>query len=197
MDCSGAKAKTVRGVGEWHVFDACGQRKYVTAEERVRFLSAAKALSDEKFALCALLAFAGCRISEALELPRSRLHNGAVTLRTLKRRKTSFRSVPVPEWLLAFLIGLPHHDDAPDRIWLADRSTAYRWVKRAMEKAGIEGLPAMPKGLRHGFGLRAASCDVPPNLIQRWLGHASPLTTAIYLSAVGTEERRFAERMWG
>jgi integrase/recombinase XerD len=53
-----------------------------------------------------------------------------------------------------------------------------------------------PKGLRHGFGIRAASRNIPPNLIQRWMGHASLKTTAIYLDAVGAEEREFASRMW-
>lgn len=184
------------GAGEWHVFDGCGQRKYVTAEERTRFLAAATRLSDEKFAFCAVLAYSGCRISEALELPRGCVHPGAITLRTLKRRKRSFRSVPVPEWLPTLLLRLPRHEAGGDRFWLADRSTAYRWVKRVMDDAGIDGRPAMPKGLRHGFGVRAASSDVPPNLIQRWLGHASPATTAIYLNVVGMEERRFAARMW-
>lgn len=181
---------------EWHIFDDDGRRKYVTAEELTRFLAAAKGQSDAKFAFCAVLAYTGCRISEALELGRGRLHPGAVTLRTLKRRKQVFRSVPVPEWLPALLLRLPRHDEAGDRFWRADRSTAYRWVKRAMDDAGIDGRPAMPKGLRHGFGVRAAGSDVPPSLIQRWLGHASPSTTAIYLNVVGLEERRFAARMW-
>jgi integrase len=55
---------------------------------------------------------------------------------------------------------------------------------------------ACPKGLRHGFGIRAADRSVPANLIQRWMGHASSTTTAIYRDAVGLEERQFASRMW-
>jgi integrase len=34
------------------------------------------------------------------------------------------------------------------------------------------------------------------NLVQRWLGHASMNTTAIYLQAIGDEEREIAARMW-
>jgi integrase/recombinase XerD len=34
------------------------------------------------------------------------------------------------------------------------------------------------------------------NLVQRWLGHASMNTTAIYLQAIGNEEREIAARMW-
>ena len=65
-----------------------------------------------------------------------------------------------------------------------------------MDRAGIEGAMASPKGLRHGYGIKAAVSNVPPNLIQRWLGHAKPETTLIYMDAVGSEERQFAKRMW-
>jgi site-specific recombinase XerD len=76
------------------------------------------------------------------------------------------------------------------------RATAWRTVKLTMSRAGISGPMSSPKGLRHGFGIRAASRGVPPNLIQRFMGHASFTTTAIYLDAVGAEERQFASRMW-
>jgi integrase len=55
---------------------------------------------------------------------------------------------------------------------------------------------ASPKGLRHSFGMCAAGYNILTGLIRRWLGHASPTTTAIYLDAGGIEERRFAARMW-
>ena len=60
----------------------------------------------------------------------------------------------------------------------------------------ITGTPAMPKGLRHGFGVKAFQSNVPPHLVQRWLGHASLRTTAIYGDVIGPEERAFAARMW-
>jgi site-specific recombinase XerD len=65
-----------------------------------------------------------------------------------------------------------------------------------MAKAGISGAPAMPKGLRHGFGVNAFQSNVPPHLVQRWLGHASLKTTSIYGDVIGPDERAFAERMW-
>jgi integrase len=79
------------------------------------------------------------------------------------------------------------------------RALDFRMVavaRATMCQAGIVGPMCCPKGLRHGFGMRAASRNVPTNLIQRWMGHASATTTAIYLDAVGAEERRFASRMW-
>jgi integrase len=65
-----------------------------------------------------------------------------------------------------------------------------------MEAALVEGLCATPKGLRHGFGIKATASEVPLNMTQKWLGHASLVTTAIYANAVGPEEQRIAERMW-
>jgi integrase/recombinase XerD len=87
-------------------------------------------------------------------------------------------------------------DSAYRRIWKWSRTTAWRRVKEVMASANIIGLPAMPKGLRHGFGVNAFQSLVPPHLVQRWLGHASLRTTAIYGDVIGTEERAFAVRMW-
>lgn len=55
---------------------------------------------------------------------------------------------------------------------------------------------AMPKGLRHGFGVNAFQSLVLPHLVQRWLGYASLETTSIYGDVMGSDERAFAERMW-
>jgi integrase/recombinase XerD len=87
-------------------------------------------------------------------------------------------------------------DLASHRLWRFSRTTAWRHVKAAMIAAGITGTPAMPKGLRHGFGVRAFQSNVPPHLVQRWLGHASLRTTGIYGDVVGPDERKIAERMW-
>ena len=65
-----------------------------------------------------------------------------------------------------------------------------------MAAAGVAGPHATPKGLRHGFGVDAFQASVPPHLVQRWLGRASPRTTVIYGDVIGPEERTFAERMW-
>jgi integrase len=67
-----------------------------------------------------------------------------------------------------------------------------------MTAAGISGPHATPKGLRHGFGVRAVTGEkpVPLNMVKKWLGHADLKTTAIYVDAVGAEEDQLAERMW-
>jgi integrase/recombinase XerD len=77
------------------------------------------------------------------------------------------------------------------------RCRAWQLIKGIMREAAITAGPhATPKGLRHSFGLHAIRSGVPLNLVQRWLGHASMNTTAIYLQAIGDEEREIAARMW-
>jgi integrase/recombinase XerD len=187
---------TFAELGDWQVHNAAGRRKYLTADEGARFLQAADRLPPSMRAFCLVLAFAGCRVSEALALTGDHVdtERRTLTIRTLKRRRTVFRAVPVPQSMIDLLQSL--HTDAHGRFWRSHRVTAWRVVKATMQSAGIAGPMCCPKGLRHSFGIRAASHNIPTNLIQRWMGHASPTTTAIYLDAVGTEERLFASRMW-
>ena len=65
-----------------------------------------------------------------------------------------------------------------------------------MNAAAIQGLCASPKGVRHGFGIKAVTSEVPLNMTQKWLGHARLATTAIYTDAIGPEEQEIAKRMW-
>lgn len=132
------------------------------------------------------------------------IESGAVGIETLKRRKRGIvRQVPLPPDLLRelereFNLSKAQHD--PDlanvRIWRMSRTTAWRRIKTVMLRAKIVGSQASPKGLRHAFGVHAIQSGVPVTLLQRWLGHASLKTTAIYLSIVGPEEHAFAQRMW-
>jgi integrase/recombinase XerD len=68
--------------------------------------------------------------------------------------------------------------------------------RNLQEEAGLSGVKASPKGLRHGFGVAAVSAGIPLNLVQKWLGHAQLSTTAIYADTVGAEEKDIAQRMW-
>lgn len=180
------------------LFDAAGHRKYLCGGEHRRFLAAAERMDLEGRVFCRLLAFTGCRISEGLALTPERLdaETGHVVFRTLKRRKVSFRAVPIPPELMRELRWLARGKPRDQRLWNWCRQTAWRRVRWAMTEAGVTGAQAMPKGLRHGFGILNAEQNVPSSLTQRWMGHARLETTAIYQHAVGREERSFAARLW-
>jgi integrase/recombinase XerD len=182
------------------LFDAAGQRKYLTPAQRQAFLRAAERAPREVFTFCGTLAHAGCRISEALALtaPRVDKSAGHLVFESLKkRRKGIFRAVPVPADFLEAL-GTVHDLQAlgEGRLWTWSRTTAWRRVKEVMDAAAIHGLYATPKGVRHGFGIKAVAAEIPLNLTQKWLGHARLATTAIYTNAIGAEEQKIAARMW-
>jgi integrase/recombinase XerD len=187
---------------------ADGARKYLTAGERDAFLREAERADRQVRTLCMTLAYAGCRLSEALALTADRvdLAAGVLVIESLKKRRTGiYRAVPVPPALLDAL-DLVHGirelqsrrgKGRGERLWPWSRMTGWRVVHMVMDAAGLDGPQASPKGLRHGFGVTAVSAGIPLNLVQKWLGHAQLTTTAIYADAVGAEEQDIARRMWG
>ena len=186
--------------------DGAGRRKYLTADERRAFLAAAEKAPRQVRTFCLVLAFTGCRISEALALSARRidLEAGTIVLESLKkRRKGIYRTVPVPARVIDAL-DLVHgvreaqksKDGGQARLWPFSRTSAWRYVAAVLERAGVAGPQASPKGLRHGFGVQAVSSGVPLNMVQKWLGHAQLSTTAIYADAVGAEEQSIMHRMW-
>ena len=188
------------------LFGRSGSRKYLNAAERRRFIDAtAVALPCERL-FCLTLGWSGARISEALAIVPAAidLDSGVVSIETLKRRKRGVvRQVPLPQSLLTeldryFDLRARQRDPslASVRLWKWSRTTAWRRIKQVMAYADIAGVQATAKGLRHAFGVSAFQARVPPHLVQRWLGHASPRTTAIYGDVIGPDERMFAERTW-
>lgn len=180
------------------LFSANGGRKYLCARELSRFLAAARNTDAATHVFCSLLAHTGCRLSEALALTPAQLDKeaGLVVFRTLKRRQQAFRAVPVPPDLMRSLCRIAAGRAPDTQLWRWCRQTAWRRVKSVMEDARIAGAHAMPKGLRHGFGVANAEHKVPMATTQKWLGHSNLETTAIYQQATGREERAFAARLW-
>lgn len=180
-----------------------GRRKYVTPSERMAFIALALVEPNALVGtLCLILAYTGCRISEALRLIAARIEQQEcfVAFITLKKRgRLVVREVPIPAELVARIE--QHHrlsEVGPDaRLFPWSRGRAWVLVKDVLLRSGCAPGPHCTcKGLRHGFGIHAIRSGVPLNLVSRWLGHSNIATTAIYLDATGDEEREIASRMW-
>jgi integrase/recombinase XerD len=192
--------------GGGSLFGSSGSRKYLNAFELRRFVAAARQSPQKIRLFCLVLRWTGARISEALALVPASIDTeaGVVSIVTLKRRRRGIvRQIPIPPWLVdelarAFKLRTAQRDPrlAGNRLWRWSRTTGWRCVKLVMARADIVGVQAMPKGLRHGFGVNAVQAKVPLTLLQRWLGHASLRSTAVYLDVTGAEERDIARRMW-
>ncbi len=157
----------------------------------------------QTFAL--MLAYTGCRISEALAVTVCDvdLYRSLVNIQSLKRRSEIWREVPIPSEF-ARELELTHQLRKQQvgartrvaRLWNFSRSTAYRKITGLMGVANVTGTQASPKGFRHGFGIAAVKVGVPLPTIAAVLGHSSITTTAIYTTAVGKEARDLLQRMW-
>lgn len=192
---------------------------YVTKEEiqraRGEYGAAGAVPGRPPAELAALIGFlwaTGARISEALAVTPGSfdVEQSTVRLPTLKRRrkdgtgrlKTAARVVPLPPKYLAEVLAVivrqrqtqtklfdPEDDPALRPVWNIGRKWAWHKVHRALMAAGVEGARARPHAIRHGHAVHAVLHGVPLNLIQRQLGHASIVTTAIYLRVTAQDVR--------
>lgn len=168
-------------------------------------MTAIGGLPSDRALFVLTLAWTGARVSEVLALcPLSfMIETGVVTFRTLKRRRFSMREVPIPPDLMVaidaqFGIRRAQRDpvSAMQPLWTCCRQSGWRYIKAVMMEAGVTGRRASPRGFRHSFGVASLATGVPLNLVQRWLGHASISSTAIYADAMGPEEVAIASRFW-
>ncbi len=188
------------------LFDDSGNRKYLTPEERQRFYDATGAVTKDWRMFGLMLYFTGCRISEALNLKVKDIDfsSGAVTLNSLKQRRDDvYRQVPLSDDYLrdldnSFDLRILQKRSKPRNsyIWGWGRKHGYTIIKDVMERAEITGIQATPKGLRHGFAIACLDKGLPLNMVQKWMGHASIETTAIYANATGKEERSLIAKLW-
>lgn len=186
------------------LYSGAGERLYLTSQERDRFEEQSRLQPRETMSFAMTMLYTGCRISEALNIRIKHvdMESKAIMILSLKKRgQGHVRSIPVPEKLidsLNLVHGLRESKDKNTLLWEMTRMTGWRKIKEIMAAADISGPHASPKGLRHGFGVYAvAECEIPLNMVQKWMGHKELKTTAIYANAVGKEERGIANRMWG
>jgi integrase/recombinase XerD len=148
------------------LFDTKGHRLYLANSEREAFRKAAEQAPREVRPYCHTLLYTGCRPSEALALTADRVdfQAQAITFETKKKRRPGvYRAVPVPASLLDALDLVHSIRDRKTKaaLWTWSRKTAYTRVIDVMERAGVTGPQASPKGLRHGCGVACIEKGIP------------------------------------
>jgi integrase/recombinase XerD len=168
--------------------------KYVTLDEVHRAADALERRPEVRALLLGLW-YTGARISEILSVTVADVDFRAklVRLPTLKRKKPTVRTVPLPESYLGELAvylttsGLK----TGDRLFPWSRVRAFELVQAALLAAGVERGRAKPHALRHGHAIHALAGGAPLNVVQRALGHALVSTTSVYLAVTGEDVRRY------
>ena len=200
---------------EMTLFDHQGGRLYLNKQERDRFLTASSDEVREQRVFCHILHYTGCRISEALALQSDQilLDDRIIVFQTIKKRKfdaqgnprpPEYRRVDVPDRLIdeiELVFDLQRHlrqvNSQPFTLFPMSRTTAWRLIKRVLNRAGVAGSQATPKGFRHGFGIAMAQAGMPLTELKNLMGHASTETTEIYLQFCGEDKRQLVLSAWG
>jgi integrase len=196
---------SARNFVQQSLYSDSGARKYINLHERAVLITEIKRLRRPERLFAFALLWTGARISEVLSItPQSfQLDAPLVAVRTLKRRRLVVREIPLPRRFVRDLDQCFHiRQRQRDRalacspLWTFHRVTGWRLIKSVMQKAGISGVRATPRGLRHAFGVCTLASGVPLNIVQRLLGHSSIATTTIYTEASGKEEHALISRFW-
>jgi site-specific recombinase XerD len=171
----------------------------LTEEELGRMLSAARACSHRDYVLLAVLAGAGLREAEIVNLKIGDIREASdeqVIIRVMGKG-SKIRAVPIsPDlWRLiqrhVLLTGrsLTSHADARKPLFVSregggDRPLTTRAVRYLVKKyaksAGITKAIS-PHSIRHTVGTNMAVNEAPLLVIQQFLGHADPKTTLRYI----------------
>ena len=120
-----------------------------------------------------LLLRSGARVSEVLALDDTRdldFRRAEVVLPTLKRRRPSRRTVPLPPNVLAELgCLLAAFPALKGRLFKLNRSTVYRVFRKRCQEAGIPEALAHPHVLRHTRAIELLRAGVPVTAVQQLL----------------------------
>lgn len=192
------------------LYSITGAPKYLIDSERKRFQAALPILENPKErTFVEMIYWTGCRPCEAHSMSIFQIlpDDHFVIIRSAKKRGEQkgkhYRAVPIPEHFVEELecthdirARQQEHETTQPLLWTFSRTTGWRLTKRVMSEAGITGIQANSRGLRHTMGTNGMVKHVPQSKMQNWLGHEHPETTAIYMNAIGKEDHAIAARMW-
>lgn len=173
------------------------EHQTLSAAQEIQFLNAARNCAPDTRALCELLFWTGCRLSEAIALKREHIDTERhfVVLKTLKQRhRPALRAVPVPEMLIEALYALPVAADG--RFWPYSRWTARRRLLPVYAAAELAGAQSNSRTFRHSYNARAIQRGLPDRVRRTLLGHRTQSANNHYGELVGYELRDFAQAVW-
>ena len=159
-----------------HLPEGGGRERFLTRAEAASLLRHIPPMYQP---LTTFLLYTGARYGEAVALRWSDLNNSSVTFRWSTTKGGRTRTVPVSWEHVTMRLEPVAGTDGPFSFIDYDRfHTAFR---AAVAASGIaDGDEVVPHTLRHTCASWMAQSGVPIRHIQKWLGHASVVTTERY-----------------
>lgn len=195
--------------------DSRGMPQYLTRAQVGELVAACRIERDRLFVRVGFET--GGRVSELIEIRRSDIDisNRQIRLHTLKRRTDLrrkrpevFRWIPVSDSICAdlavYMLKLQPKIDA-NRNYESDfrpfpftRQAAHKILSKAGKRAGLVargGRDVSPHILRHSFAMNCLTQGVPITVVKEMLGHASILSTMVYLKTDPSLAREFLSKV--
>ena len=149
----------------------------LTREEVERILEEAKKRGERDYLMVKVILYCGLRISELLSLTKENIvkHKGRFVLRVIGKGNKE-RFIPLKESLAQELLSYAEKVNGQRLFPLTYQGAKYVF-NRIKEKTGIN---LHPHKLRHTFATFLVESGVDIRVIQAFLGHASPNTSARY-----------------
>jgi site-specific recombinase XerD len=150
--------------------------------------------------LIRLLWETGARVSEVLQLTRDSIDSYNLSLKILtekkrsKKGKPSYRIIPITSSLATEILNYIVTNNIQNKLFSISRQRTFQIVRAIGKRAGISR-KIHPHMFRHGYAINLLSQGVPLPIIQRLLGHASILTSMVYLKVTQQDAREFLSRV--
>jgi integrase len=152
-------------------------------------------VSARDAAITLLAVTTGLRACDIVSLRLADIDWRARTAEIVQQKTSNPLTVPLTGLLAGKLAGyvLDDRPGSPDghvflrcvapHARLADHASVYRVIANVFGKAGVTGVKAGTRFLRHNAASRMLRAAVPLPTISAVLGHASPESTSLYMSA--------------
>jgi hypothetical protein len=122
--------------------------------------------------------------------------NNIVRMITLKKRKESYRVIPIHMELKTAIMEylLEEHLDprSDQKLFPMKRQSVDEYFKKMQSELGFR---IHAHKFRHTFAVRTIMSGVPLNVLQKWLEHSSVFMTSVYTEIMGMDTRMFMEQV--
>ena len=150
-----------------------------------------------QFLIFMILRETGARLSEVLLIDDTKdidFDNNSIKIRTLKRKKETYRTVFISDKLIAeiskFLMMFPQ---MRGRLFKINKRSVQYYFELMCKKANIHKKKSHIHILRHTRAVEFIKANIPLHHIKQILGHSSLITTSVYLNVYSSEIKQILE----
>jgi len=141
----------------------------------------------------------GLRISEMLSLTPANIDPEvpSITVRTLKKRKISYRKIPVDTRLYLDLIHfiMDYKIDKDNKLFELSRQAVYSRIRKQMLKCDVADETAHPHTLRHSYAVHCLEQGLPFRYLHEYLGHDTLESTMIYTKITLSDSKQLFDKI--